>query len=54
MQRLDDHDLDVIAQVRKFGERFDHPFLECSPLNRLRARAWNPSSYMLHISLQSG
>ena len=29
MQKLDDHDLDVIVQVRKFGERFDHPFLEC-------------------------
>jgi hypothetical protein len=26
MQKLDDHDLDVIVQVRKFGERFDHPF----------------------------
>ena len=31
MQKLDDHDLDVIVQVRKFGERFDHPFLECCP-----------------------
>jgi len=29
MQKLDNHDLDVIVQVRKFGERFDHPFLEC-------------------------
>jgi hypothetical protein len=25
-QKLDDHDLDVIVQVRKFGERFDFPF----------------------------
>ena len=31
MQKLDDHDLDVIVQVRKFGERFDHPSLECCP-----------------------
>ena len=31
MQKLDDHDLDVIVQVRKFDERFDHPFLECCP-----------------------
>ena len=31
MQKLDDHDHDVIVQVRKFGERFDHPFLECCP-----------------------
>ena len=52
MQKLDDHDLDVIVQVRKFGERFDHPFLVL-PLNRLWARAWNPSSCMLHMSLQS-
>jgi hypothetical protein len=29
MQKVDDHDLDVIVQVRKFGERFDHPSLEC-------------------------
>jgi hypothetical protein len=28
MQKLDNHDLDVIVQVRKFGEGFDHPFLE--------------------------
>jgi superfamily II DNA or RNA helicase len=27
MQRLDSHDLDVIVQVRKLGEGFDHPFL---------------------------
>lgn len=26
-QRLDNHDLDVIVQVRKLGEGFDHPFL---------------------------
>ena len=31
MQTLDNHDLDVIVQVRKFGEGFDHPFLECCP-----------------------
>jgi hypothetical protein len=30
MQTLDNHALDVIVQVRKFGERFDHPCLECS------------------------
>ena len=30
MQKLDDHDLDVIMQVRKFGERFDHPFLSAA------------------------
>jgi superfamily II DNA or RNA helicase len=28
MQTLDNHDLNVIVQVRKFGEGFDHPFLE--------------------------
>jgi DNA or RNA helicases of superfamily II len=27
MQRLETHDLDVIVQVRKLGEGFDHPFL---------------------------
>ena len=27
MQRLDHHGLDVIVQVRKLGEGFDHPFL---------------------------
>lgn len=27
MQRLDNHELDVIVQVRKLGEGFDHPFL---------------------------
>jgi superfamily II DNA or RNA helicase len=27
MQRLDAHDLDVIVQVRKLGEGFDHPYL---------------------------
>lgn len=27
MQRLDTHQLDVIVQVRKLGEGFDHPFL---------------------------
>jgi superfamily II DNA or RNA helicase len=27
MQRLDSHQLDVIVQVRKLGEGFDHPFL---------------------------
>jgi hypothetical protein len=26
MQKLDNHDLDVIVQVRKFDEGFDHPF----------------------------
>jgi hypothetical protein len=31
MQTPDNHDLDVIVQVRKFGEGFDHPFLECCP-----------------------
>lgn len=27
MQRLDNHELDVIVQVRKLGEGFDHPYL---------------------------
>ena len=27
LQRLENHDLDVIVQVRKLGEGFDHPFL---------------------------
>ena len=27
MQRLNNHDLDVIVQVRKLGEGFDHPYL---------------------------
>ncbi len=27
MQRLENHELDVIVQVRKLGEGFDHPFL---------------------------
>ena len=27
LQRLKDHELDVIVQVRKLGEGFDHPFL---------------------------
>ncbi len=27
LQRLEDHELDVIVQVRKLGEGFDHPFL---------------------------
>lgn len=27
MQRLESHELDVIVQVRKLGEGFDHPFL---------------------------
>ena len=27
MQRLENHDLDVIVQVRKLGEGFDHPYL---------------------------
>lgn len=27
MQRLEDHELDVIVQVRKLGEGFDHPYL---------------------------
>ena len=27
LQRLDNHELDVIVQVRKLGEGFDHPFL---------------------------
>lgn len=27
MQRLESHDLDVIVQVRKLGEGFDHPYL---------------------------
>ena len=27
MQRLENHQLDVIVQVRKLGEGFDHPFL---------------------------
>lgn len=27
MQRLENHDLDMIVQVRKLGEGFDHPFL---------------------------
>jgi superfamily II DNA or RNA helicase len=27
MQKLKDHQLDVIVQVRKLGEGFDHPFL---------------------------
>lgn len=27
MRRLEDHELDVIVQVRKLGEGFDHPFL---------------------------
>ena len=27
MKRLENHDLDVIVQVRKLGEGFDHPFL---------------------------
>lgn len=27
MRKLDDHELDVIVQVRKLGEGFDHPYL---------------------------
>lgn len=27
LKQLDDHDLDVIVQVRKLGEGFDHPYL---------------------------
>src|ERR1019366_10402500 len=27
MQKLENHELDVIVQVRKLGEGFDHPFL---------------------------
>ncbi|MQT71736.1 DEAD/DEAH box helicase, partial [Pseudomonas sp. FSL R10-0071] len=27
MKQLDNHDLDVIVQVRKLGEGFDHPYL---------------------------
>lgn len=52
MQKLDDHDLDVIVQVRKFGERFDIRPLSAA-LESLAGGAWNRSCYMLHISLQS-
>jgi len=30
MQALDNHDLDVMVEVRKFGGRFDHPSLSAA------------------------
>lgn len=32
MQKLENHDLDVIVQVRKLGEGFDHPFLSVAAI----------------------
>jgi superfamily II DNA or RNA helicase len=32
MQRLENHQLDVIVQVRKLGEGFDHPFLSVAAI----------------------
>ena len=37
LQRLEDHELDVIAQVRKLGEGFDHPFLAVAAVFSLYA-----------------
>ncbi len=37
LQRLKDHELDVIVQVRKLGEGFDHPFLTVAAVFNLFA-----------------